>query len=430
MNVMRALNRTCSNITRLLLITALVFGGVSTSAATPDYAKMYAAHDFFALRHALASEPHTQSDQTQFYMAVVMTAFNRPTAADKIIDKLLHKPIDVDLRPKLLEMRLQNARRLSDYAGALKVAQTLIAIYEDQGGADKLMDLRNTVKLLGALSTVPQQMVVRHGASHITLMQDDKGGYCIPLVIGTESPCYILDTGANHSILIRSEAERLHLKVLSAGIALGTSTDAKLKADIAVAPLLKIENLEYRNVVFLVVPDAAFTMKDFQIRGILGYPIFSGMGAMTTFTGHIIDVPAIVPDSEVDDIAFDGNDILTKIKVNGHAVLCRIDTGADHTVFYKSYYERYKTEVEKAGTLHVTKIAGGGGIRTFKGYSLPHVDLELAGHTITLPRVTMFTGPVIPQDYLMCNLGLDAFKGFKSYTINLHSMALSMVDAH
>jgi len=430
MDIMRAFNRTNFYITSLLLIAALVFSGASASATMPDYAQLYAAHDFFSLRHTLASETQPQSDQAQFYTAAVMTAFNRPSDADKIIDRLLQKPVDVNIRLELLEMRMQNARRLSDYVGALKTAQALIGIYKHQGDADKLVDLRNTAKLLGVLRTLPQQEVMRHGASHIVLLHDDDVGYCVPLVIGTQSPCYILDTGANHSVLIRSEAERLHLKVLSAGIALGTSTDAKLKADIAVAPLLKIGNMEYHNVVFLVVPDAAFTIKDFQIRGILGYPIFAGMGAVTTQPGHIIEVPASVPDSEVDDIAFDGNDLLTKIKANGHAALCRLDTGADHTVFYKSYYDRYKSEVDKSGAPHVTKIGGGGGIRTFKGYSLPRLDLELAGHIITLQHVTVFTEPVIPQDYLMCNLGLDALKDFKSYTINLRSMALTMDDAH
>jgi len=80
-------------------------------------------------------------------------------------------------------------------------------------------------------------------------LHDDNGDDCI------------LDTGANHSTLIRSEAKRLNLKVLPAGIELGTG--AKLTADAAVAPLLKIGNLEYHHVAFLVVPDAAFTLKNF-----------------------------------------------------------------------------------------------------------------------------------------------------------------------
>ena len=116
--------------------------------------------------------------------------------------------------------------------------------------------------------------------------------------------------------------------------------------------------------------------------------------------------------------------------MNGHALLCRIDTGADQTAFCKSHYDRSKSEVEKTGTLPITKIAGGGGIRTFKGYILPRLDLELAGHAIALERVTAFTEPVIPQDDLMCNLGLDARKGFESYTIHPRSMAFTMDDAH
>jgi len=113
-NLMSALNRAYGNTTRLMLIGVLLFGGASE-----------AAHDFFALRLTLASEAHPRSDQAQFHAAAVMTAFNRPAAAYKIIDKLLQKPIGANLRLESLDMRMQNARRMSDYAGALKASSGL-----------------------------------------------------------------------------------------------------------------------------------------------------------------------------------------------------------------------------------------------------------------------------------------------------------------
>jgi len=54
------------------------------------------------------------------------------------------------------------------------------------------------------------------------------------------------------------------------------------------------------------------------------------------------------------------------------------------------------------------------------------VSLTLTGKKITLSKVTVYTESVIPQDYIMCNLGRDALKDFKSYTINLQSMALTL----
>jgi hypothetical protein len=395
------------------------------AASAPDYARLYAAHDFFALRVTLATDK-TDSDQVQFYRAAVLTAFNQPAAASRIIDGLLAKNMDTTLMPDLMDMRMHNARQLSDYAGALDADRTLIDIYERSGNAARLVDLRNLGKLLGALNGVPPQQVTRQGASHIILAPDGQGGYCIPVTVGTDDPCYLLDSGANYSILIRSEAQRLHLNILPAGMEIGTSTGAKVTADVAVAPLLLLGNLRYQNVVFLVVPDAAFTFKDFQIRGILGYQVFAGMGAVTARQGSVIDVPASVPAAPVDDIALDGNDMLTEVTVNGHGLLCRLDTGADHTVFYEPYYELYKPDVDKNGIAQVAHTGGAGGIRTFKSYVLPQLGMTLAGKKLTLDKVSVYTESVIPQDYIMCNLGRDALKSFKSYTINLQSMALTL----
>lgn len=400
--------------------------GDALAASAADYARFYAARDFFALRAVLARDKAPASDQTQFYTAAMLTAFNQPAAANKIIDALLAKDLDSALMPDLMDMRMHNDRQLADYARALDADRTLIDIYERSGNAEKLADLRNLGKLLGALNGVPPQQVSRQGVSHIILAPDGQGGYCIPVTVGTDDPCYLLDSGANYSILIRSEAERLHLDIIPAGLEIGSSTDAKVTADVAVAPLLLLGNLRYQNVVFLVVPDAAFTFKKFQIRGILGYQVFAGMGAVTTQQEHSIEVPASIPSAAVDNIAMDGNDILTQVSVDGHRLLCRLDTGADHTVIYEPYYELYKSEVDKAGMAQVAHTGGAGGIRSFKSYVLPQVSLILAGKKIALSKVTVYTESVIPQDYLMCNLGQDALKSFKSYTINLQSMSLTL----
>ena len=397
-----------------------------TLAATADYARLYAAHDFFALKAVLAADKAPASDQTQFYTAAMLTAFNQPAAANRIIDGLLTKNMDTALMADLMDMRMHNDRQLSDYAGALDADRTLIDIYERSGNAEKLTDLRNLGKLLGALSGVAPQQVSRQGGSHIIMAADSHGGYCIPVTVGTDDPCYLLDSGANYSILIRSEAERLHLDIIPAGLEVGSSTDKKVVADVAVAPLRLLGNLRYQNVVFLVMPDAAFTFKDFQIRGILGYQVFAGMGAVTTQQEHSIDVPASIPSAPVDNIALDGNDMLTLVSVGGHRLLCRLDTGADHTVFYEPYYELYKSEVDKTGTAKVVRTGGAGGIRTFKSYVLPELGMSLVGKKISLKNVTVYTESVIPQDYLMCNLGQDALKSFKSYTINLQSMSLTL----
>jgi predicted aspartyl protease len=413
----------------LLLAQALFLGSLAhcgPALADPgtDYAKAYAAHDFFALKALAAADKGTDSEQKRFYSAAVLTAFNQPAPANKLIDGMLARNIDTALMPFLMQMRLQNDLRLHDYPAALDAERTLIDLYERKGDS-RLVDAQNTLKLLTALSGVDPQKAKRSGDSQIILAADGKIGYCIPVTIGID-PCYILDSGANYSTLMRSEAERLKLKIIPAGVEVGTSTGSVVAADVAVAPSLLLGNVQYDDVVFLVMPDSAFTFKDFQIPGILGFPVFAGMGAVTTQRDHTLVVPKAVPMRHVDNIALDGNDILTRVEVNGHDVLCRVDTGADRTVFYKSYYDLYKDEVQKAGKARFPKAGGAGGIKSFAAYRLPQLGIKVAGRPVTLKRVDVYTEKSVTEDYLQCNLGLDAFKDYKSYTINLQAMALSL----
>lgn len=406
----------------------LAFLALCTAASAdpaPDYARLYANRDFFGLRAALASDKSPASEQKRFYSAAMFTAFNQPAEANRLIDALLVKNIDTALMPDLLMMRMENDRRLFDYDGALDAERTLVDLYERTGDA-RLKDAQNTLKLLAAMSDAKPQQTVRRGDSHIILAADGKDRWCIPVTVGTDDPCYILDSGANYSVLIRSEAERLGLKVIPAGVDVGSSTSSRVTADVAVAPLVLLGNLEYHDVVFLVMPDSAFSFRGFQIPGILGFQVFAGMGAVTTTRDHVVDVPKDVPTKRLDNIAFDGGDLLTQVLVDGQPVLCRLDTGAEHTVFYKPYYDAHKEEVDKAGKSRAARTGSAGGVRTYLSYRLPQLSLTLAGRDVTLKKVDIYTEKVVPQDYLMCNLGLDALKSFKSYTINLKAMSLTV----
>ena len=139
------------------------------------------------------------------------------------------------------------------------------------------------------------------------------------------------------------------------------------------------------------------------------------MGAVTTRIDRSIDIPREVPYTPEDNIVLDGRDLLTQARVNGHDLICRLDTKADRTVFYKPYYDRYKASVEKAG-----------GVRHYKAYTLPQLELKVAGQGVSVPKVNVYTERVVSKDHLMCNLGQDVLKHFKSYSINLQSMSLDL----
>ena len=408
---------------RALTLGLLALCGSAAADPATEYARLYAAHDFFGLRAMVAADPRPDSEQKRFYSAAVLTAFNQPVAANKLIEGMLANNIDTALMPFLLQMRLENDLRLHDYPGALDAERTLIDFYERKGDG-RLAEAQNTLKLLSALSGIDPQKSSRSGDSHIILAAAGRN-YCIPVTVGID-PCYPLDTTAGYSILTRSEAERLKLKVIPVGVQVRTHSGPVVNADVAVAPSLLLGNVQYQDVVFLVMPDAAYTSRGFTLPGVLGFPALAGMESLTVRRGHVIDVPKLINTRRVDNIALDGNELLTQVMVGNHTVLCRVDSAAVHTVFYKPYYDLYKDDVEKAGKPHHVHGNGVGGVRDYKSFRIHDLQLTVAGRPVKLHNVDVFTEKLASKDYLQCNLGQDAFKDYRSYTINLAAMSLTL----
>jgi len=415
--------RRLPSLAGMLTLATLLLCGQASADQGMDYAKAYAAHDFFALRAMVAADKGPDSEQKRFYSAAVLTAFNQPAAANKLIEPMLSKNIDTALMPFLLQMRMQNDLRLYDYSGALDAERTLVDLYERKGDS-RLGAAQNHIKLLSALSGTDPQKVTRSGDSHIILAAEDKGAYCAPVTVGID-PCYSFASDVPYSVLSRSEAQRLKLKVLPAGFQLPYGSGS-IGADVTVASSLLLGNLQYDDVVFLVVPDNAISSGGVGLPGLLGYPIFAGMGAVTHSSKHVLDIPKSVPAKQVGNIALDGDSILTLVQVRGHQALCRLDFRAPQTIFYKPYYATYMDDL--GGSRPKAVPAGSTAMNApSAGLAVRDLTLTVAGHDVTLHRTAkVYLGKTLPQDYIMCDLGQDVLKNFKSYTLNLQSMSLTL----
>lgn len=405
------------------ILATLLLCGPASADRSSDYAKAYAAHDFFALRTLVEADQGPDSEQKRFYTAAVLTAFNQPATANKLIEPLLAKNIDTALMPFLLQMRLQNQLHLYDYAGALDTERTLIDLYERKGDG-RIGVAQNRLKLLSALSGTDPEQVTRSGDSHIILADEGNGSYCAPVTVGID-PCYNIISESPYSLITRSEAQRLNLKVIPVGFQLPSGSGGFLSADVTVAGSVLLGNLQYHDVVFLVVPDNAIPVGGETLPGLLGYPIYAGMGAVTQNRRHVLDIPKSVPSKPVDNIALDGDSLLTQVQVRGHPALCRLNFRALRTVFYKSYYDGYMDDLGGSRP----KAPSGASAAPILPAALPIKELTLtvAGHDVTLRHsARIYLDKNLPQDYVMCELGQDILKGFKSYTLNLQSMSLTL----
>lgn len=387
---------------------------------------LYRARDFFLLGERLEeiSGAAAESPEIRFLMAAVEQAFNQPNESNRTIGSLLEEEVGPSARiSELRQLQMTNHFRLHRYKDALASAQAILADPADQLDPALLAEVRGTLPLYAALADVPPQEIEIKGMSRLTL---DAIGR-LPVEIEGTNRRFALDTGANLSVIMRSEAEELGLTIRPTGVEVATSTTRKVLADVAVAGQLRIGRVHYRNVVFLVFPDELLTFDGGKrIPGLVGFPVVEAMQEVRFRRDGVIEIPHHPQTRRWRNLALDNLDPLVRVRYRKDDLVCRLDTGAGHTTFYEPFYERYRERIESFGKHTTVKVGGVGGLQEMPAFRLRKIGLTLAGAGGTLRDVDVYTRPIRPphENYLYCNLGLDVLQSFRAYVINFRDMAL------
>ena len=410
----------------VLLAAAGCGHGPGRPAALPDSARsallrLEREHDYFRLRDHLKAQENRDGLYALYLRAVAVNAFGREAAADSLLDRLEASGATLPDSLGFLagRLRYQNDLRFYQWADALRDARALMA--SPFADSARRSDLANTARLLQALRDVPPQSVEsRRGG---TLHPDDHGGVAVS--IDSTPKRYAFDSGANFSVLMRSEAESLGLDIRPAYLQVGSSTDLRVRADLAVADRVQVGGATLRHVVFLVFPDSALTLPGVRIPGLLGFPIQRALGALAYHRDGTITVPAAPASEAPGTLAFHRYTPFVSVTFRSDTLSCQLDTGSGTTVLFEPYYRAHRAWVDSVGRADTVTVGGTGGIRRLPVAKLPRVTLGIAGTPVQMDSLEVRTSLPSWQDPdLMCLVGRDALGGFSTYVIDYEHMAL------
>ena len=381
------------------------------------------ARDFFTLRDRLTIARDTTSAAALYARGVVEHGMNHPAESNDALARLRRTGgISDSLVADAWELTMSNDLRLGAYAHGAAIADSLLS---GRFALDSLRerDARNTQRIFHALAGIPPTTATSSGASLVTLVGGD-----IPVHVGDSARAYGFDTGANLSVLMRSEAAALGLRVIPAGIDVGSSTAHRVTADLAVAPRLRIGRMEFHDVVFLVMDDAMLTFPGgFRIPGIIGFPVIERMGEIRLTGRKSLAVPATIPVRTQGNLALDELTLLTPVKWEGRPLLCRLDTGAGSSEVYDRFYRKYRPLIDSTTTTAQRRIGGAGGIQLLPVRVAPRAQLAVGDTTVTLTSLDVVTISLVrdeKENYLDCNLGHDVFDQFAELVVNFRDMAV------
>jgi hypothetical protein len=153
---------------------------------------------------------------------------------------------------------------------------------------------------------------------------------------------------------------------------------------------------------------------------LLGFPVLSGLRTIRFARGAIAFAGDVDRGAPHADLVLNDSDVFLRVRIAGRPALCRLDTGADSTVLYASFYRR--DGAFPRGASHVERMGSMAGERLVRTRDLSDVPFAIAGRMAQPPVTRVVADDANPN--LDCNLGRDVLDGFKPYTIDFRGMRI------
>jgi hypothetical protein len=358
---------------------------------------------------------------------------DRTSRFDDALRLLTPLASDTTLSPTRLALVLGSLAdvnvKLFHYAQASALYTRLLT--EDPSGLSPtlLKDDQDDADTLKLLLTAPPQTIAIDAPTptpiDLRTHSDPLGSIAADLTIHNITAPWILDTGANFSVVSETFAHQLGLTLSTGTAHTQGATGAENPLHIAILDTLPLGSATVHNVVLLVLPDANLTIhtsrkKSYVIPAILGYPVFQALGIIRfTHDHHFQAGPTLPLTGDSSPLYMEKLNVLFSCRTHDHPRPFLFDSGANATTFFVPYYREFAADFlhEKQGTRNGY---GAGGTSTDQVYILDHADLELANRVLDLQHIAVFKNPqnTLSDEY-EGSLGRDLIFSLDSLTLDL-----------
>ena len=276
-------------------------------------------------------------------------------------------------------------------------------------------------------------MSIRRASATFSCGVDATGVY-LPLTVDGKAVNWLLDTGANISVISDAEAARLGLGVRESAGRFADLAGGTTSARTAIAHRVVIGRTLLREVSLLVTPADQMPWKEVAPgrQGILGLPLAIALGAIQwnrdglCRTGSAVLDRRAAPDVS-HRLRYDRLQVITTVVFDGKPLEFVLDSGNQAgTQLWERFrrdFQRVVAEQGTKGTATVTQI-GGGTDRDI--VTSPDLRLRVGGKDLALTRGNVFSRPV-GDDRFHGLLGMDVLSQATEVRIDFRSMTLTLL---
>lgn len=256
------------------------------------------------------------------------------------------------------------------------------------------------------------------------------------VVIEGQPQPVILDTGANLSVIVRSRAAALGLRMLDAQVSVASPVAEQTPVQLAVADRLEIGGAAFRNVVFLVLPDEALTFAQgrYKIDAILGFPVLSRLGRLTFSSSEAGETMAFQPSARRSDPANPPNllvdgltpKVIACLRPENAPIQLALDSGAQTSSLRPRFAEAFPGRVV-AASASTEAVGGVGGAVMRESRAIPTLDLSFGQNaSVSLADVPLNIESLNqPGDH--GRIGQDVLRARGGYVLDFGTMRFELI---
>jgi predicted aspartyl protease len=405
------------------LVTASVLIGALGAATTgqgldeTSLKRLYDARRWFELRDVIEGKP-----APPLYMGAVAAAFNRAGEADRLLRRALRESSNPEMVQEAREMLALLYIRLGKFPVASRLIDDLLK------AAPQREDIKNAREVFGAYADRPNQ-TARSRADNV-FRCDVTDGVHIPLSVNGKSMTWLLDTGANITMVSEAEARMADVVIMDSSAEAGDLAGGSARIRTARIDRLMIGAAEVRNVPAIVLPDTQQPFVELPAgrRGIIGVPVALALGAIRWSksgmceTGFRRDAQSARPSN----LAFDQFNLLVRTEFDDKPLDFLLDTGNQReTQLWEPFARDFGALIKEHGTAGQKRVSQIGGSNVRDVTILPELRLEIGGLDTVLRSAAVFSKPV-GNDFYHGNLGMDLLGRADEVAIDFRSMSIAL----
>lgn len=318
------------------------------------------------------------------------------------------------------------------YGKAARTDDDLLSNFASRLTPEQLKGTKDDAEVMQILRDAPAQTITWDGPIKLKTERNPIDSLDTDLTVNGVQGRWLLDTGANLSLVTKSFAERLGLKPLP-GVAHTQAglTGIQNELHVALLPTLQMGGAALHNVVIMILDDASLNIglgkQSYQINAIIGYPVFQALGSISFLhDGEFVAGSAAPAIAKGAQMYMKGLSPIVICHVEGHDLPFSFDTGASATDLYVSYYRLFR-KASKSWKKGKEKEGGAGGVVKRKIFLQPELKLGIGDKIVALNNVSIYrTGTGTDTDELYGNIGQDVPAGFSEFTLDFTTMTFSL----